>query len=490
MALTEQGKPDQAIAECRAAIRLKPDDALAHTHLGAILCDDKHDPAGAIVEFRAAIRLKPHDASAHANLGVALEAQGKHDEAIAELRMALQLKPGLAMAHSNLASALRSEGKHDEAIAEHRTALKIAPGDAREHNRLGVALDAQGKRAEAIAEYREAIRLDPRDAMAQSNLNHALMAQGKVDEALAELRAAPRLNPDDPAAHKHLGVALEARGQYDEAIAEYRAALRLNPTDSHAHYQLGNALMAQGRPSDSAAAYCAAIRLEPDFAEAHCNLARTLQLQGDYAASLEEFRRGHALGSKKANWRYPSAAWVRRAEQLVSLAGRLAAVLKGDDRPRDASEWLDLAQMCSRTERHAAASRFWAEALAADPALATNPGKDHLHEAARSAARAGTGQTADDPPASEAARIELRKQAHNWLRDDLELRSHELGTGTPAAGAAVRKVLGHWKRDPYLAGVRDRQALEALPENERVVWHKFWTEVESLDAKAGREAAQ
>ena len=51
----------------------------------------KHDEA--IAEYREAIRLKPDFAEAHNNLGNALQAKGKLDEAIAEYREAIRLKP-------------------------------------------------------------------------------------------------------------------------------------------------------------------------------------------------------------------------------------------------------------------------------------------------------------------------------------------------------------------------------------------------------------
>ena len=47
----------------------------------------------AVAAGREAIRLKPDDAHAHSNLGNALKDQGKLDEAIAEYRTAIRLKP-------------------------------------------------------------------------------------------------------------------------------------------------------------------------------------------------------------------------------------------------------------------------------------------------------------------------------------------------------------------------------------------------------------
>jgi hypothetical protein len=51
----------------------------------------------------------------------------------------------------------------------------------------------------------------------------------------------------------------------------------------------------------------------------------------------------------------------------------------------------------------------------------------------------------------------------------------------------VLKALRHWKQDADLAGVRDKEALEKLPEAERTEWRKLWAEVDELIAKADRK---
>src|SRR5262249_48366336 len=96
-----------------------------------------------------------------------------------------------------------------------------------------------------------------------------------------------------------------------------------------AHYHLGTALSGSGDVRGAIAALREAIRLKPDYAEAHCNLGNALRGQGQYAESLAEYRLGHQLGSKRPDWRYPSAAWVAEVERLAALAERLPAVLAG-----------------------------------------------------------------------------------------------------------------------------------------------------------------
>ena len=44
----------------------------------------------------------------------------------------------------------------------------------------------------------------------------------------------------------------------------------------------------------------------------------------------------------------------------------------------------------------------------------------------------------------------------------------------------VQQQMKHWQTDTDLAGIRDRDALEKLPETERDAWHKLWDDVAAL----------
>ena len=48
------------------------------------------------------------------------------------------------------------------------------------------------------------------------------------------------------------------------------------------------------------------------------------------------------------------------------------------------------------------------------------------------------------------------------------------------AGPAVAQTLHHWLTERDLAGARDKDALEKLPEAEPAQWQKLWEEVEQL----------
>jgi tetratricopeptide (TPR) repeat protein len=489
-ALEAKGEPDEAVAVFRDLVGLRPGNGRHWGCYGRLLQARGDHPSSraalekAIASLRETVRLKPDDAIAHTNLGLALAAQGKLEEAIAACRAAIRLQPDLAEAHNNLGDALRAQGKLEEAIAECRTAIRLKPDFAAAHKDLGDALRAQGKLEEAIAEYRAAIRLQPDFVGAHHNLAYALHAQGKLDEATAEYRTAIRLKPDDAGAHTNLGNVLRAQGKLAEASAAYRTAIRFKPDLAKAHYNLGIALRDQGKLAEAIAAYRAAIRLQPDYAEAHCNLGHLLQEQGRFTEALVEHERGHALGSRRADWRYPSPEWVRQARRLVELDSRFPALLQGKDRPANADEALTLADLCYKKQLHGASSRFWREVFQEQPALAADLRAQHRYSAACAAALAGSGFGQDQPPLDDAAKARWRTQALDWLRADLAAWTKALESGPAPMRESIPKTLQHWKADPDLAGLRDPTMLAKLPEDERRACQVLWSAVEAALAKA------
>ena len=281
---------DKAVATLRDAIRIKPDDAVAHYHLGAALCDGKHEYAAAEAEFRTAIRMKFDTCVAHRNLGLALEGQGKLDVAIAEFQTAIRLEPDDDLAHNALGNALGKTGRLDEAIAEYRAAIGLKPDGAGVHFDLANTLWKQGKLEPSIAEYRPAIRLRPDYAEAHNNLAATLKDQGELDLAIEEYRTTIRIKPDHVGAHTNLGAALSDQGKLEEAITEYRTAIRLAPDFGPAQNNLGNVLRKQGKLEEAIAAFQTTIRLEPNNALAHCNLGLALASHAKLEDSIAEFR--------------------------------------------------------------------------------------------------------------------------------------------------------------------------------------------------------
>jgi serine/threonine-protein kinase len=483
-ALYAKGQVDEAIACWRKAIALDPRDPKVHSNLGNAL-EENGQVDEAIACFRKAIVLNPKNAWHHQRLGgILCDLKRDYDGAITCFRKAVELDPKNAEYHFGLGNALKGKGQVEEAIACYRKAIELDPKLAAPHNGLGNALAGKGKVDEAIACWRKAIELDPKDKAAYRNLGMVLAGKGQVDEAIACYRKAIEIDPKDEAAHRNLGSALWNKGQVDQAIACFQKAIEIDPKFAEAHYDLGNALWNKGHIDRAIARYQKAIALNPMLAEAHCNLGHVLAMRGRFAESLASMKRGHELGSKRSNWRYPSRAWVRRAERLAALESKLPAVLRGEIKPKDMAERVGLIGICQAKNLHHAATGLSVAAFAADPKLADDLKAAHRYSAACSAALAAVGQGEVAAKLDDKERTRLRKQALDWLKADLAGYAKRLQSGSRIARRLVTQQMQHWQKDADLAGIRDKAALAKLPTEERAAWEKLWADVAALLKKA------
>jgi tetratricopeptide (TPR) repeat protein len=131
------GRMQDAIAEYRkattdyqTATQNEPNLWQAHFDLGLAYGQMAGHEAEAISEYQTALRMKPDSALAHFHLGNTFHKMGRLPEAIAEYQASLSIDPGVPEVHYELAYALAQiPGRVPEAIAECRKMLLLKPGD-------------------------------------------------------------------------------------------------------------------------------------------------------------------------------------------------------------------------------------------------------------------------------------------------------------------------------------------------------------------------
>ncbi len=405
----------------------------------------------AVPLLTAACRLHPDDFWLNHELGYALFGAKRWEAAAGYYRAALAVRPGTTVLYNNLGAALLSLGQADEAVKDFQLALARNAEYAIAHNGLGVALYVQGHRDEAVQEYHRALKLDPNYAMPHFNLGNYWRDTGKINEAIHEYHRSIELDPHYAPGHVNLGLALgRNKEQLDEAVREMRTALDL----------------------------------DPENAETHCNLGFLLGRQGKLTEALAALRQGHKLGSAQPGWRHPSADWIRQTERIVELDRKLPALLQGKEQPANNAERLEIADLCQRRKQlYTTTVRFYTEAFAHDAKLADQLQKQYRYNAACAAALAGCGQGKDADKLREGERAQLRRQALEWLRADLALWAKQTEHADDKVRAAIQQTLKHWQTDTDLVGIRDKDALEKLPEAERHDFRKLWDDVAALLTK-------
>ncbi len=205
----------------------------AHSILAHHLAQQPGTTDEAMAQYRRALELRPQNAGAHYSFGVFLAGQGQLDEAIAHFNEALRLKPDFAQAHNNLGAALASQGRLAEADHHFERALQISPDYAEARYNHAKTLLALGRAREAVREYRETLRLNPDLPAALRDLAWVLATHpdaGLRDGAEA-VRLAERLRASVPAASADvldvLAAAYAEAGRFDDAIGTARQALQL-----------------------------------------------------------------------------------------------------------------------------------------------------------------------------------------------------------------------------------------------------------------------
>ena len=223
--------------------------------------------------YQRAMTLSPGYAPAYNNLATALRAKGDVERAIATYEHLLTVQPDYPDAHYNLGNALMDQHRTDEAIAHFNIALRSNPGAVEVENNLGIALLAAGKPEAAVTEFQKALAANPRSVPAHRNLADALDSLGRTDEAAALLRLAAALGPRDGSIRNDLGDLYRKLGRYPEAMDAFRQAIALDPASFDAHNNLGVELMRAGKADEAIAEFQQALKLKPDDAGAAANLA-------------------------------------------------------------------------------------------------------------------------------------------------------------------------------------------------------------------------
>jgi eukaryotic-like serine/threonine-protein kinase len=512
-ALVDSGAIDEGVAALRDATRRRPDHSRAWGNLARALAmkgdlaaledlvrsrPESKEGQGqlgqalfergrfdlALKPFEKAVALDATDGRALMMLGIDLSRLGRVDEAVATLKRAVAINPQDAGVHMNLGTALYQNHDVDGAIAEFQESLRLRPDDADSLANLAFALHAKGDLDGAIGAFEKATRRDPKNAEHSYSLGQFLTERGRYQEAIAAFRAAIRLRPDLTTARNRLGVVLYQAGELDEGIRTARETARLYPKEADSHYGLGTLLMIAGATDEAIQSFREAIRLNSGHAEAQCNLAQALQNKGEFGEALEHFRRGHELGTKQVGWNYPSAQWVAECERLVALEQLLPEVLRGNKKPKDFAERVELARLASLKRLYAAAAKLCAAAMEAEP-KATKPSKSIVrYHAAGYAAMAGTGRGNDKEAVNENERRQWRERALDWLKADLDFWTTQLEEATPQGRQTIRQTLEQWKTDQGLGGVRDEDALKKLASEEQKAWHVFWGDLERVLKRA------
>lgn len=223
----QSGRPADAIAEYRHALRLDPSDVNVLNSLGGCLAQ-MEDRTGAREAFATALQINPREPMALYNLGVLDLLDGQPASAMDKFRQAHGLDAALFEPLLQLGKWFTEQHAHDEARQYLEKAVVLQPERAVVHSLLGQCLAARGHAREAIMACKKAVKLNPNDAAAFSQLGLLYDAKGEnPDICITFCRQSVTLCPDNSLFHLRLAELYHKHHHLESALAAYQTAADL-----------------------------------------------------------------------------------------------------------------------------------------------------------------------------------------------------------------------------------------------------------------------
>lgn len=221
-------------------VEKQPDNPRARLNYGTALSEAKRVDE-AMAQFKAALRLKPDYVEAEYNLGNALVKQGDFSTAAAHYARAVELSPEHAQAHYALGYCLLRTGDNAGALRHYARAEALRPDDAVILRSHASALTFTGQLSEAESRYRKLIELTPTDGGGRAEYGVLLARLGRGDAAQTQLTEALRLEPGNSSTRYALGRVLMDQGRWAEAAEQLRVVVRARPGWAEAREALAEA---------------------------------------------------------------------------------------------------------------------------------------------------------------------------------------------------------------------------------------------------------
>ncbi|HTT19802.1 MAG TPA: sulfotransferase [Candidatus Sulfotelmatobacter sp.] len=277
-------------------------------------------PADAIAPLRDAVRLQPFDPIIQHDLGLACLEAGNVPEAIAALQWAVSCNPRYADAHFRLGIALEKVGDIGGAIVAYDRATELLPSLAEAWFRAGALVYTLGHRDEAIGCFRRAAAAGGKTSFGRLGMARALLTEARDQEAEKVLRQTLARDPGNAMAHDLLGNLLSEFGRFEEARECFESAITLAPLLAGSYYDLvrcrpvtaDDASLLQRMEAALATPGLEAAQLH----RLHLAIGKAADDLGDFALAMQHFDAADAV--RRGSGAFDSAAFSSETERLIA----------------------------------------------------------------------------------------------------------------------------------------------------------------------------
>ncbi len=515
-------------ASVAAAIDRNEIDAPPADRLGylALFLEQYYSADVALKAQRRRLELDPSSLEPYAHIGSLLNKLRQKDEAKKAYQKIIGDEPGLG--RLAIAKIFLDTGKLDEMI---EILSEVKPEDGPDHAAVaclyrGSALVFKAELAKGAAAFEEGIRI--KADLAALHAARVVLNTEPAAQCLRVLELAEKQNPFIETKQKlrtikgaipakgwlKIGMTLkawhngEARKAFTLAARSEIAAApdwwsMIDPKTDHSDewYEAGQVLLGEGMWEDAATAFrrVAPTSMNNNLGVALFRLGKlddaATELQRYILLDNQEVRRRvfyqlshvhYRLGKQEeADREIRVAAGLESPERAKRLSGsldKLPAFLKGEYKPASVEAKLDLAEACLYRGYNLACAKLYAELFSADPKLGDRiltGSSTYRYDAVCAAALVAGGQGDDVADLKESDRAKWRKQALEWLRDDLKFHNARVEADPQTLRGSMNSQLNHWRRDIDLVAIRAEADVAKMPESERQLARQLWAEVDA-----------
>jgi len=268
MAVVEDlnGNDQQAMLQYEKSVKLDPQQPVCHLRLGAYYARIGRI-SEAVAQLKAAIKIKSDLVQSHYLLALIYSSQKKYDLAIAQyetiLAAAAKDDPDNAEVHYYLSQLYFISGKYAQAQLQLSQVLRYQPKNVSALYLEGNVFLELKQKEKAKVDFRKVLSVEPQHDGALNALAYVYAEEGiNLDEALRMARKAVEIDSTNGAYHDTLGWVLFKKGLYQESLMVLEKAQRYI-TDPVLSDHLGDVYLASHEPALARKAWIKSLSLMP-----------------------------------------------------------------------------------------------------------------------------------------------------------------------------------------------------------------------------------
>jgi tetratricopeptide (TPR) repeat protein len=262
------GKPVDAIAAYRQALKLNADHVAARVGLASALTSTGQRQE-AVAEAKKLEGMAPQNAGVLRTVGRIYSLSGQFDDAMRVYDQVLKIDPKSTVTRLDRGDLYAGKSDWTRANAEYQAATTDPQTASVAHLKAGTMFERTEQWKNAEAAYLKAVQADPKNAFAYNNLAWlSAERRTRLVEALGWIDKAIALNPQMASFHDTRAWVLRASGDLPSAAKAMTVAASASPPQARFYYRLGLIYGEMGRQADAKAAMKKSLELDPEFTRA------------------------------------------------------------------------------------------------------------------------------------------------------------------------------------------------------------------------------